>query len=236
MRVCLRLSLSFVFLDGEGGHYIWPGIVILTRPTDEISRLLNVFGGPALGVPEMERLLPSLKRYSMNENSFDETDFRRVVDSVFLSAPNMTRLKVNLPFQVIGRASSTATLLLATTLACIASRPVDEYKSLETLVLDHVSDTTLISICNNPIDLLNALTALGGLKNMVLTIKRQEAREATQATFAANLWFLIRKARKLESLCLIGWNTPRNTSLRMNGQSVTDSGMSSTVPQYDPSD
>jgi hypothetical protein len=236
MRVCLRLSLSFVFLDGEGGHYIWPGIVILTRPTDEISRLLNVFGGPALGVPEMERLLPSLKRYSMNENSFDETDFRRVVDSVFLSAPNMTRLKVNLPFQVIGRASSTATLLLATTLACIANRPVDEYKSLETLVLDHVSDTTLISICNNPIDLLNALAALGGLKNMVLTIKRQEAREATQATFAANLWFLIRKARKLESLCLIGWNTPRNTSLRMNGQSVTDSGMSSTVPQYDPSD
>lgn len=172
----------------------------------------------------MEPLLLSLKRYCMNENTFDETDFRRVVDTVFLSAPNMTRLKLNLPFQVVGRASSTATLLLATTLACIASRPLEEYKPLETLVLDHVSDTTLISICNNPIDLLNALTALGGLKNMVLSIKRQEAREATQATFTANLWFLIRKARNLESLCLIGWNTKRDISVRVCRHSVLDGG------------
>jgi hypothetical protein len=160
----------------------------------------------------------------MNENTFDETDFRRVIDGVLSATPNMTRLKLNLPFQVVGRASSTATLLLATTLACLAGRPPEEYKPLETLVLDHVSDTTLISICNNPMDLVNALTALGSLKNMVLSIKRQEARLATQSTFSTNLWFLIRKATNLESLCLIGWNIKRDINVRMCRHFLAQSG------------
>jgi hypothetical protein len=161
----------------------------------------------------------------MNENTFDETDFRRVIDGVLSATPNMTRLKLNLPFQVVGRASSTATLLLATTLASVAGRPSEDYKPLETLVLDHVSDTTLISICNNPMDLVNALTAFGGLKNMVLSIKRQEARQATQSTFSTNLWFLIRKATSLESLCLIGWNIKRNIDVRMCRHVLAQSGM-----------
>jgi hypothetical protein len=172
----------------------------------------------------MEPLLLSLRRYCMNENTFDETDFRRIIDGVLLATPNMTRLKLNLPFQVVGRASSTATLLLATTLACVAGRPAEEYKPLETLVLDHVSDTTLISICNNPMDLLNALTAFGSLKNMVLSIKRQEARQATQATFTAHLWFLIRKATNLESLCLIGWNIKRDINIRICRHFLSQSG------------
>ena len=168
----------------------------------------------------------------MNENTFDETDFQRVLDSVFLATPNMTRLKLNLPFQVVGRASSTATLLLATTLACIARRPTEEYKRLETLVLDHVSDTTLISICNNHMDLLNALNAFKGLKNIVLSIKRQEARASTQATFAVNLWFIIRSARNLESLCLIGWNAKREISVRICRNLSTEGGTCGAFLQY----
>lgn len=194
-------------------------------PSDEVARLIDVFGGITLKVPEMEPLLLSLRKYCMNENTFDETDFRRVVERVFSAAHNMTRLKLNLPFQVVGRASATATLLLATTLACLASRPPEEYQPLETLVLDHVSDTTLISICNNPIDLRNALVTFRHLKNMVLSIKRQEARAATQVTFGANLWFLIRKAKDLESLCLIGWNTRRDITLRVSRHGFIDGGM-----------
>lgn len=161
----------------------------------------------------------------MNENTFDETDFRRVIERVLAATPNMTRLKLNLPFQVVGRTSSTATLLLATTFACVAGRPADEYKPLETMVLDHVSDTTLSSICNNPIDLNNALATFAGLKHLVLSLKRQEARLDRQGTFTVQLWFLIRKALNLESLCIIGWNVKRDINVRLHRHSMAFNGL-----------
>jgi len=132
----------------------------------------------------------------------------------------MIRLKLNLPFQVVGKESLTATLILATTLACVAKRP-DEYKSLETFVLDHVSDTTINNICNNPIDLTNALTAFAGLKNLIMSIKRQEMRNSRQVAFTQHLWFLIRKAVNLESLCIIGWNVKRDIATRRHQHSVS---------------
>jgi hypothetical protein len=100
-------------------------------------------------VPEMAPLLDSLRKYCMGEFTFDEADFMKVVKAVMDNTANLTRLKVNLPFQVVGHGSSTATLFLATTLACVAKRP-EESKFLETFVLDHVSDTTIMSICHNP--------------------------------------------------------------------------------------
>jgi hypothetical protein len=141
------------------------------------------------------------------------------------TTPNMHRLKVNLPFQVVGRASLTATLFLATTLACIANRP-EEFRKLETLVIDHVSDTTILNICNNPIDARNALTSFASLKHLVLSVKRQEVRTTRQKTFTQNLWLLIRKTVDLESLCLIGWNVKRDINTRKYNHSVTFDGQS----------
>jgi len=132
----------------------------------------------------------------------------------------MRRLKLNLPFQVVGQQSRTATLLLATTMAALTKRP-EESKVLDTLVLDHVSDTTMIDICNNPIDLGNAIQAFSGLKHLVLSIKRQEARDARQTAFTKHLWFLIRKAVDLESLCLIGWNVKRDIATRTHLHGVS---------------
>jgi hypothetical protein len=137
--------------------------------------------------------------------------------------PNMRRLKVNLPFQVVGRTSRTATLFLATTLACVARRP-EEFQALEALVLDHVSDTTIVTICNNPIDARNALTCFSNLKHLVLSIKRQETRMTHQKTFTQNLWLLIRKAVGLESLCLIGWNVKRDINTRKHRHAVSFNG------------
>lgn len=137
--------------------------------------------------------------------------------------PNMHRLKVNLPFQVVGRASLTATLFLATTLACVARRS-EEFKALETLVLDHVSDTTILNICNNPIDARNALACFASLKHLVLSIKRQETRMTRQKTFTQNLWLLIRRALSLESLCLIGWNVKRDINTRKHRHAVSFNG------------
>jgi hypothetical protein len=139
------------------------------------------------------------------------------------TTPNMHRLKINLPFQVVGRASLTATLFLATTLACVATR-AEESRNLETLVIDHVSDTTILNICNNPIDARNALACFASLKHLVLSIKRQETRMARQKTFTQNLWLLIRRAVGLESLCLIGWNVKRDINTRKHRHSVSFNG------------
>ena len=168
----------------------------------------------------MRPLLNSLRRYCMSDLTFDEADFGRIVKGVLDTTPNLTRLKLNLPFQVVGRASSTATTFLANTLACVAKRP-EEFKLLETLVLDHVSDTTVINICQNPMDARNALNAFASLNNLVLSIKRQETRMTRQKTFTQNLWLLIRKAVDLESLCLIGWNIKRDINTRKHQHAVS---------------
>ena len=136
------------------------------------------------------------------------------------TTPNITRLKLNLPFQVVGQLSTTATLLLATAFAALANARPEEHQPLKTLVLDHVSDTTINAICNNHMDLKNAIKAFADLKHLVLSIKRQESRNTRQASFGQNLWFLIRKAVKLESLCLIGWNVKRDIKTRRHGHSV----------------
>ncbi len=187
---------------------------MLTRgPTEEITRLFQVFHSIIGKVPEMTTLLDSLRQYCMSEKTFDETDFRRVMEGVLRVTPNLTRLKLNLPFQVIGRASRTATLLLATTFACFRQRP-KEYRSLETLVLDHVSDSTILDICLNPIDLGNALHTFSYLKNLVISIKRQESSTPLMNIFSNRLWHLISEAEHLESLCITGWNVKTSGPLR----------------------
>ncbi|KAG0649865.1 hypothetical protein D0Z07_4018 [Hyphodiscus hymeniophilus] len=197
--------------------------MMVVRDEEEISRLGEVFHGILPKVPEMGPLLDSLRRYCMSESTFDEADFKEVVKSVMDNSPNMHRLKLNLPFQVVGRASLTATLFLATTLACVATRS-EEFRVLETLVIDHVSDTTILNICNNPIDARNALACFAGLKHLVLSIKRQETRIARQKTFSQNLWLLIRKAAGMESLCLIGWNVKRDIKTRKHRHAVSFNG------------
>ncbi|KAG4418561.1 hypothetical protein IFR04_008272 [Cadophora malorum] len=193
--------------------------MMVVRDEEEISRLSSVFHGLLRKVPEMIPLLDSLRRYCLNDSTFDETDFRRVTEDVLQFTPNLRRLKLNLPFQVVGQTSRTATVLLATTLACLAKRP-EEHTVLQTMVLDHVSDTTLIDICHNPMDLNNAITTFTHLKHLVLSIKRQESLPSIQSSFSNNLWFLIEKAVPLESLCLIGWNIRRDIKTRRHCHNV----------------
>ncbi|KAL3427848.1 hypothetical protein PVAG01_01357 [Phlyctema vagabunda] len=194
--------------------------MMVIRDEEEISRLSQIFRGILGKVPEMTTLLDSLRKYCMNENTFEAADFRRVTNVVLHSTPHMTRLKLNLPFQVVGVASKTATLLLANTLASVAQRPA-EFSKIETLVLDHVSDTTINSLCSNPMDITNAQATFHRLKHLVLSIKRQESRQAAMNMFTMHLWFLIRQATKLETLCIIGWNVKRNGQTRTNHSNVS---------------
>jgi hypothetical protein len=111
-------------------------------------------------------------------------------------------------------------MLLATTFACLAKRPEDS-KELETLVLDHVSDTSVLDIFKNHMDVGYGVHAFSSLKNLVLSIKRQESHPGKQALFTKHLWFFIRKAENLISLCLIGWNSKRNISTRRHAHLVS---------------
>lgn len=180
---------------------------------EEVNRLRQIFSIIIDKVPEMATLLDSLQQYCMSETTFDETDFRRLIDGVLQETPNMTRLRLNLPFQVIGRASRTATLLLASMFACFANRP-SEHKPLETLVLHHVSDSTILDICKNPFDVGNALKTFRSLKNLVISIKRQETSPQLMTNFTSRLWLLITEAKHLESLCITGWNAKSVTRVR----------------------
>jgi hypothetical protein len=105
---------------------------------------------------------------------------------------------------------SPATTVLTTTFACLAHRN-EEHQTLDTLVIDYVSDTTINSIFHNHIDLQNAIRVFRGLRNLTISIKRQETRSQS---FPRNLWFLIRKAKLVESLCVFGWNTKRDNTYR----------------------
>lgn len=184
----------------------------------------------------MTTLLDSLRQYCMNDDTFDEHDFRRVMMEVLTITPNLVRLKLNLPFQVIGRASRTATVLLATTFACFRDRSlrIPKFKPLQTLVLDHVSDSTLLDICQNPIDLSNMIHTFQTLKHLVLSVKRQESSISSMAIFSNRLWLLLSKARHLESLCLIGWNTKRPIGTRRHRASVHfNEWLMKSLPYYE---
>ncbi|KAH6678238.1 hypothetical protein B0J14DRAFT_317728 [Halenospora varia] len=190
--------------------------MMIIREEDEIARLKEIFSPIAKKVQELYPILDSLRTYCMSDSSFDESHFRRLLETVLNSTPHMRRMKLNLPFQVVSFQGSPATMLFATTIACLANRD-EEAALLETLVVDHFCDTIVNNICNNPIDLGNTISVFGGLKNLVLAIKRQDTRTSA---FNKNIWFLIRKATKLKSLCLIGWNI-RREDIRRSRPTVT---------------
>lgn len=180
---------------------------------EEIEQLRRLFCGIIQRFPELDVQLRSLEKYCMNETTFDETDFRRVFSAVVQAAPKMQRLKLNLPFKFISSCSRTATMLLATVFACIDERP-EEHALLRTLVLDHVTDSTILDICQNPIDLRNALKSMQHLKNLVISIKRRETQAPRAERFPTLFWFMLSNARELESLCIVGWSVKcRDTRL-----------------------
>lgn len=163
----------------------------------------------------MRTLINHLGDFCLTDGRWDEANFRHIMDAVLQNTPNLTKVKLNLPFQVIGKTSQTATLLLANTFHCLARRPAsDDFKRLETLIIDHITDSTTVNICRNPIDLQNALTVFEKLKNLVITIKVQESSNPLMRSFAHSLWHLIHEAQGLESLCIIGWCTKRTTTRR----------------------
>lgn len=183
--------------------------------SDEIIRLQNAFASIVDKFPEMNDVFDSLRRYCMSPASFDESDFKNAVTTMLNTANRASRFKLNLPFQFVGQASRSGTMLFATAAECLANRS-EESAPIETMVLSHLSDTTLLDVYQNPIDLQNAIKVFNPLKHLVLSLKRQESSGHSQHRFSAALWRLITEATNLESLCIIGWNSKRNTAVRQH--------------------
>lgn len=123
--------------------------MMVIRDEDEVERLLQMFQQVVNDVPGLSPLLNSFRKYTMREGFFDENDYRCMMTTVLASVPNLTRLKLTLPFRVIGKSSRTPTMLLANTFATLASRTLN-HKPLEVLVIEFISDSTICRICNNP--------------------------------------------------------------------------------------
>ncbi|THV55811.1 hypothetical protein BGAL_0003g00530 [Botrytis galanthina] len=209
--------------------------MMITRDTDEIDQLKETFNAIYAAVPEMADLIDSLRSYCLNKTTFTEEDYSRLLRRVMQNAPDITRLKINLPFQVVSNSFMTSTRLFANTLACAANRP-EEHQKIDTLVLDHITDVTINSLCNVHIDVENAFKVFENLKSLVISCKRQESRTSLQTVFARNFWLLIGKAKDLETLCIIGWNVAQTTrrirNKRVASRMTTEQWTMRCLPYY----
>ncbi|KAK6593944.1 hypothetical protein H4I96_10857 [Botrytis cinerea] len=158
--------------------------MMITRDTDEIDQLKETFNAIYDAVPEMADLIDSLRSYCLNETTFTEEDYSGLVCRIMQGGPDISRLKINLPFQVVSNAFMTSTRLFANTLACAANRP-EEHRKIDTLVLDHITDVTINSLCNVHIDVENAFKVFQNLKSLVISFKRQESRTSLQTVFCS---------------------------------------------------
>ncbi|RYC93391.1 hypothetical protein BFJ63_vAg3700 [Fusarium oxysporum f. sp. narcissi] len=175
--------------------------LMVLRDDLEVEFLDTVFAR----VPSMADFCQTLhKKYCMNETSFTETDCYQKVEEMLFYCRDVDRLRLNLPFQLVGRHCNAATMILANTLKAFAQRPEEDSAKLNTLVVENVTDVAIRHLWMNPIDVMNIMKVLEVLEHLVLTLRRHENEPITVGLFGSCLWNLVENAGELKSLCLIG--------------------------------
>lgn len=144
------------------------------------------------------------RKYCLGESSFSEVEYLNTLESILFNCRGVERLRLNLPFQLVGRHVNAATMILANTLKAFAKRPPDDSADLELLVLENVTDIAICHLWMNPSDVMNIMTVVAALKHLVLTLRRHESDPARVSWFGSCLWNLIENAELLQTLCLIG--------------------------------
>lgn len=156
-------------------------------------------------VPSMTDFCRTLhKKYCMNETSFTEIDYYRTVEEMLFYCRDVDRLRLNLPFQLVGRHCNAATMILANTLKAFAQRSEEDSAKLNTLVIENVTDVAICHLWMNPSDVMNIIRVLEVLEHLVLTLRRHENDPQRVGLFGSCLWNLVENAEELKSLCLIG--------------------------------
>ncbi|KAK8125117.1 uncharacterized protein PG998_000876 [Apiospora kogelbergensis] len=173
--------------------------LMLVRDDGEVNYLSKIFSA----VPSMEAFVTTLRdRYCLNEASFTEVDYRDSLGKLLGHTPNVSAVRLNLPFQLISKHCRAATMILGNTFEALAQRP-EESERVRTLVLENVTDTTIVKLWRNPRDVRNIIDAFSALENLLISVRRHEEGPAQTLNFRHRLWEMIGKAPNLESLCLI---------------------------------
>lgn len=144
------------------------------------------------------------QKYCMNDESFTEMDYVRTVEEMLFYCVEVDRLRLNLPFQLVGHHCNAATMILANTLKAFATRPEEDSAKLRTLVLENITDIAIGSLWMNPVDVMNIKSVFEGLEHLVMTIRRHLNDPIRARWFGSCLWNWLDTAERLESLCLIG--------------------------------
>lgn len=144
------------------------------------------------------------RKYCMNETSFTEMEYFNTLDSILFNCRDIDQLRLNLPFQLVGRHCNAATMILANTLKAFAARPEEDSAPLKTLVLENVTDIAICHLWMNPSDVMNIMTVIASLEHLVMTLRRHEYEPPRVGHFGSCMWNLIENADRLKTLCLIG--------------------------------
>ncbi|PHH73440.1 hypothetical protein CDD80_3821 [Ophiocordyceps camponoti-rufipedis] len=175
--------------------------LMVLRDDLEVEFLETVFAR----VPSMDDFCRTMQsKYCLSDSSFTELEYLDTLQSMLFNCRGVERLRLNLPFQLVGRHVNAATMILANTLKAFAHRPEEDSAPLKSLVLENVTDVAVCHLWMNPSDVMNIMAVVSSLEHLVLTLRRHESEPPRVRWFGACLWNLIENAQRLKSLCLIG--------------------------------
>lgn len=167
----------------------------------EVDFLNTVFAR----VPWMMDFCQSLQNlYCMGEMSFTEQEYYDAIEALLFNCREVERLRLSLPFQLVGRHCNAATIILANTFKALASRPEEDSASMKVLVLENVTDIAVCHLWMNPSDVMNIMRTVAVLEHLVIALRRHETDPPRVSMFGSCFWNIIEHAQHLVTLCIIG--------------------------------
>ncbi|KAK7757738.1 hypothetical protein SLS62_000116 [Diatrype stigma] len=219
--------------------------LMMIRDDGEVRYLGKIFSK----IPTMNVFIDTLHdRYCMTEASFTEIEYRARLGSMLALTPNVSAVRLNLPFQLISRHCRAATMILGNTIEALAERArlqrlqeqegeVEEpaLVPLRTLVVENLTDTTVVKLWHNPRDVRNIMDVFAGLEHLILSVRRHEEGLLHTVTFRNRLWEMIGKAPELRSLCLVGLDLDeKGQQPQLSASSSSPSTSTSAAPAPPP--
>ncbi|KAJ4864254.1 hypothetical protein V8C43DRAFT_276943 [Trichoderma afarasin] len=175
--------------------------LMVLRDEMEVDFLNTVFAR----VPWMMDFCQSLQNlYCMGEMSFTEQEYYDAIEALLFNCREVERLRLSLPFQLVGRHCNAATIILANTFKALASRPEEDSASMKVLVLENVTDIAVCHLWMNPSDVMNIMRTVAVLEHLVIALRRHETDPPRVSMFGSCFWNIIEHAQHLVTLCIIG--------------------------------
>ncbi|KAI5925408.1 hypothetical protein F4810DRAFT_660431 [Camillea tinctor] len=191
--------------------------MMVMRDIGEVNYLKQAFAR----VPQMHPFVYMLsERYCLNELSFTEIEYYNRLAGMLEHCPNVTAVRLNLPFQLLSQHCRAATMILGNTLKALLKRP-EESAIVDTLVIENLTDLTLYKLGRNPVDVANLSNILGHLKHLLVSVRRHDDCPYSRFEVAFYLWEMLLKAKQLESLCLVGLDVNDKSELKTTTEGQT---------------